>query len=217
MINVLVADDHDLVRTGITRMLADVEGILVVGEASSGEAAVDLARRLDVNVVLMDVKMPGIGGLEATRKITRSNPDIKVIAVTVCEDEPFPSRLLKAGASGYVTKGAGLDDMVNAIRMAAKGKRYISADIAQQMALKPYQDEDHASPFDQLSEREIQIAMMIVNCHKVQVISDKLCLSPKTVNSYRYRIFDKLGISSDVELTLLAVRHGMVDGESVAG
>ncbi|MCL6414828.1 UvrY/SirA/GacA family response regulator transcription factor [Aestuariirhabdus sp. Z084] len=217
MINVLVVDDHDLVRTGITRMLADVDGITVVGEAESGEAAVDFARRLDIHVILMDVKMPGIGGLEATRKITRSNPDIKVIAVTVCEDEPFPSRLLKAGASGYVTKGAGLDDMVNAIRMAAKGKRYISADIAQQMALKPFQDEEQSSPFDQLSEREIQITMMIVNCHKVQVISDKLCLSPKTVNSYRYRIFDKLGISSDVELTLLAVRHGMVDGESVAG
>ncbi|WP_207905780.1 UvrY/SirA/GacA family response regulator transcription factor [Aestuariirhabdus litorea] len=217
MIKVLVADDHDLVRTGITRMLADVEGILVVGEVNNGEAAVDLVRRVDVDVVLMDVKMPGIGGLEATRKIVRSNPDVKVIAVTVCEDEPFPSRLLKAGASGYVTKGAGLDDMVNAIRMAASGKRYVSADIAQQMALKPFQDEEASSPFDQLSEREIQIAMMIVNCHKVQVISDKLCLSPKTVNSYRYRIFDKLEISSDVELTLLAVRHGMVDSESIAG
>ncbi len=217
MINVLVVDDHDLVRTGITRMLSDVDGINVLGDVASGERAVDFVRQSDVDVVLMDVKMPGIGGLEATRKITRFNPEIKVIAVTVCDDEPFPSRLLKAGASGYVTKGAGLDDMVNAIRMAADGKRYISADIAQQLALKPFQDEEMNSPFDQLSEREIQITLMIVNCNKVQVISDKLCLSPKTVNSYRYRIFEKLDISSDVELTLLAVRHGMIDGESVAG
>lgn len=217
MIKVLVVDDHDLVRTGITRMLSDVEGVSVVGDVDSGERAVDFVRKMDVDIVLMDVKMPGIGGLEATRKISRFNPDIKVIAVTVCDDEPFPSRLLKAGASGYVTKGAGLEDMVSAIRMAAEGKRYISADIAQQLALKPFQDGDQGSLFDLLSEREIQITLMIVNCHKVQVISDKLCLSPKTVNSYRYRIFEKLGISSDVELTLLAVRHGMIDGESVAG
>ncbi len=214
LINILVADDHDLVRTGITRMLADVDGIEVVGEASSGEEAVELARKLKPNVVLMDVKMPGIGGLEATKKINRLGLDIKVIAVTVCQDEPFPSRLLQAGAAGYVTKGADLSDMVDAIHKAYQGKRYISPDIAQQLALKPFQ-QDNASPFDSLSEREIQIAMMIVNCHKVQAISDKLCLSPKTVNSYRYRIFDKLNISSDVELTLLAVKHGMLDAEAM--
>ncbi|MBU2705167.1 UvrY/SirA/GacA family response regulator transcription factor [Zooshikella marina] len=215
MIKILVADDHDLVRTGITRMLQDVNELEVVGEARSGEEAVDMARRLAPDVVLMDVKMPGIGGLEATRKITRSNPNVKIIAVTVCDDEPFPSRLLQAGASGYVTKGAILDEMVTAIRMAHQGKRYISPDIAQQLALKQFDQEGKQSPFDSLSEREIQIAMMIVNCHKVQAISDKLCLSPKTVNSYRYRIFDKLNISSDVELTLLAVKHGMLDAETI--
>ncbi|MGI0116525.1 UvrY/SirA/GacA family response regulator transcription factor [Zooshikella sp. RANM57] len=215
MIKILVADDHDLVRTGITRMLQDVNELEVVGEARSGEEAVDMARRLVPDVVLMDVKMPGIGGLEATRKITRSNPNVKIIAVTVCDDEPFPSRLLQAGASGYVTKGAALDEMVTAIRMAHQGKRYISPDIAQQLALKQFDQEGKQSPFDSLSEREIQIAMMIVNCHKVQAISDKLCLSPKTVNSYRYRIFDKLNISSDVELTLLAVKHGMLDTETI--
>ncbi|RDH44301.1 UvrY/SirA/GacA family response regulator transcription factor [Zooshikella ganghwensis] len=215
MIKILVADDHDLVRTGITRMLQDVNELEVVGEARSGEEAVDMVRRLAPDVVLMDVKMPGIGGLEATRKITRSNPNVKIIAVTVCDDEPFPSRLLQAGASGYVTKGAILDEMVTAIRMAHQGKRYISPDIAQQLALKQFDQEGKQSPFDSLSEREIQIAMMIVNCHKVQAISDKLCLSPKTVNSYRYRIFDKLNISSDVELTLLAVKHGMLDTETI--
>ncbi|MBU2713040.1 UvrY/SirA/GacA family response regulator transcription factor [Zooshikella harenae] len=215
MIKILVADDHDLVRTGITRMLQDVNELEVVGEARTGEEAVDMARRLAPDVVLMDVKMPGIGGLEATRKITRSNPNVKIIAVTVCDDEPFPSRLLQAGASGYVTKGAALDEMVTAIRMAHQGKRYISPDIAQQLALKQFDQEGKQSPFDSLSEREIQIAMMIVNCHKVQAISDKLCLSPKTVNSYRYRIFDKLNISSDVELTLLAVKHGMLDTETI--
>jgi len=209
LIRVLVVDDHDLVRTGITRMLADIDGLQVVGEADSGESALKLARELKPDVVLMDVKMPGIGGLEATRKLLRSHPDIKVVAVTVCEEDPFPTRLMQAGAAGYLTKGAGLDEMVQAIRLAFAGQRYISPQIAQQLALKSFQPQ--GSPFDALSEREIQIALMIVGCQKVQIISDKLCLSPKTVNTYRYRIFEKLSVTSDVELTLLAVRHGMVD------
>jgi DNA-binding NarL/FixJ family response regulator len=204
-----VVDDHDLVRSGITRMLADIEGLEVIGEADSGEAALKAVRESKPDVVLMDVKMPGIGGLEATRKLLRSHPDIKVVAVTACEEDPFPTRLLQAGAAGYLTKGAGLEEMVQAIRLAFAGQRYISPQIAQQLALKPYQSQ--TSPFDALSEREIQIALMIVGCQKVQIISDKLCLSPKTVNTYRYRIYEKLSVSSDVELTLLAVRHGMVD------
>ena len=210
LIRVLVVDDHDLVRTGITRMLADIDGLQVVGQAESGEESLIKARELKPDVVLMDVKMPGIGGLEATRKMMRSHPDIKVVAVTVCEEDPFPTRLLQAGAAGYMTKGAGLAEMVQAIRLVFAGQRYISPQVAQQLALKSFQPASD-SPFDALSEREIQIALMIVGCQKVQVISDKLCLSPKTVNTYRYRIFEKLSVKSDVELALLAVRHGMVD------
>lgn len=212
MIKVLVVDDHDLVRMGITRMLTDISGIKVVGEAASGEEALRLARELNPQVVLMDVKMPGIGGLEATRKLLRQDPDIRVVAVTVCDEEPFPSRLLKAGAAGYLSKGAALDEMIKAIRAVASGQRYISPEIAQQLALKNL-EEDKNSPFEALSEREMQITMMIVNCQKVQEISDRLFLSPKTVNSYRYRIFEKLGIDSDVELTLLAVRHGLLSAD----
>ncbi|AFN78094.1 response regulator transcription factor GacA [Stutzerimonas nitrititolerans] len=211
MIRVLVVDDHDLVRTGISRMLADVDGLQVIGQADSGEMAIRKARELKPDVVLMDVKMPGIGGLEATRKLLRSYPDIKVIAVTVCEEDPFPTRLLQAGAAGYLTKGAALEEMIQAIRMVFAGQRYISPQIAQHLALKAFQPQSNGSPFDLLSEREIQIALMIANCQKVQTISDKLCLSPKTVNTYRYRIYEKLTITSDVELALLAVRHGMVD------
>ncbi|UWG62572.1 response regulator transcription factor GacA [Stutzerimonas stutzeri] len=211
MIRVLVVDDHDLVRTGISRMLADISGLQVIGQADSGEDAIRKARELKPDVVLMDVKMPGIGGLEATRKLLRSYPDLKVIAVTICEEDPFPTRLLQAGAAGYLTKGAALEEMVQAIRMVFGGQRYISPQIAQQLALKSFQPQLSESPFDLLSEREIQIALMIANCQKVQSISDKLCLSPKTVNTYRYRIFEKLSITSDVELALLAVCHGMVD------
>ena len=210
MIKVLVVDDHDLVRSGIVRLLSDASGIDVIGEADCGEDAIKLCRELIPDVVLMDINMPGIGGLEATRKVARSNPDIKVIAVTACDDGPFASRLMQAGAAGFMGKGAEVDEMVRAILKVRSGQRYISPDIAQRMALKPFQ-EGSESPFDLLSEREMQTTLMIVGCNKVQEISDKLCVSPKTVNSYRYRIFEKLGIDGDVELTILAMKHGILD------
>lgn len=210
MIRILLADDHDLVRTGIERLLADVHDMSVIGHATSGEEAVQRSRELKPDVVLMDVRMPGIGGLEATRKITARDPAIKVIAVSAWDEDPLPSRLLQAGASGYVAKDAPFDDVIKAIRKVMAGQRYLSAGVAEQMALKQF-DGAATSPFEKLSERELQIAIMVVNCEKVQDIAEKLHLSPKTVNSYRYRLFEKLGISSDVELTYLAIKHGLVD------
>ncbi len=215
MIKVLVVDDHDLVRAGISRMLSDEEGIEVVGEACSGEVALDHVRTLCPNIILMDLRMPGIGGLEATRKIKRLDDEVKVIVVTALADDSYPARVMQSGASGFITKGADLSEMIRAIRVVHSGQRYISPEIAQKLALKPFIEEKDGTVFDRLSERELQIATMIVSCIKVQDISDKLCLSPKTVNSYRYRIFEKLGITSDVELTLLAVRHGILDTENI--
>src|SRR5580700_1500354 len=211
LIKVLLVDDHELVRMGIKRLLQDVQGIKVLGEAGSGEEAVRLAKELVPDVVVMDVHMPGIGGLEATRKMIRHNPDIKILALTIYGDEPYPSRLLQAGAVGYITKGCAAEEMIRAIRTIHSGQRYISSDIAQQLALKRFTKAEN-SPLDILSERELQIMLMITSGQKVQDISNKLCLSPKTVNSYRYRIFDKLNINSDVELTLLSIRLGLVEG-----
>ena len=211
MIKVLLVDDHELVRLGIKRLLQDVQGVKVIGEASTGEEAVTLSKELVPDVVIMDVHMPGIGGLEATRKMIRHNPDIKILALTIYEDEPYPSRLLQAGASGYITKGCDSDEMIRAIRTINSGQRYISPTIAQQIAIKRF-TKGEESPLDALSERELQIMLMITQGQKVQDISKKLCLSPKTVNSYRYRIFEKLNINSDVELTLMAVRLGMIEG-----
>ena len=197
---------------GIKRLLQDVQGLKVIGEAGTGEEAVLLAKELVPDVVVMDVHMPpGIGGLEATRKMIRHNPDIKILALTIYEDEPYPSRLLQAGASGYITKGCDPEEMIRAIRIIHAGQRYISPNIAQQIAIKRFTKGD-TSPLDLLSERELQIMLMITQGQKVQDISKKLCLSPKTVNSYRYRIFDKLSINSDVELTLMAMRLGMIEG-----
>lgn len=216
LIRVLIVDDHDLVRAGISRMLSDDDDIKVIDQAVTGEEAIEKVRRETPDVVLMDLRMPGIGGLEAMRRILRINEDIRLIAVTACADDPYPTRVMQAGAHAYITKGAGMDEMLRAIRRAASGQRYISPEIAQKMALSKFNDGDEEhSVFDELSERELQIAMMIVQCHKVQDISDKLCLSPKTVNTYRYRIFEKLGIESDVELALKAVKLGILDADEV--
>jgi len=214
LIKVLVVDDHELIRTGISRLLADFDKIKVVGEACNGEDGVARARTLRPDVVLMDANMPGIGGLEATRRLIRFDPDIKVIAVTVHNEEPYPTKFMQAGAAGYVTKGADIEEMVIAIRQVNSGKRYITPDIAQQMALKALNPDD-GSPFDILSEREMQVMLMITKGQKVQDISDQLFLSPKTVNSYRYRLFEKLSIENDVELTHLAIRHGVILSEKL--
>lgn len=210
MVRVLLVDDHDLVRVGVKSLLETANGIEVVGEASSGEDALKLVKELQPNVVLMDVKMPGIGGLEATKRIARQYPDTKVLVVTVYADEPYPSRVLQAGAMGYITKGTSLEEMVQAIKMVNVGKRYLSPEVAQQLALKHLNDESQ-SPFEQLSEREMQVLIMITSGQKVNEISDQLFLSPKTVNSYRYRLFEKLNVNSDVELTHLALKYNLID------
>ena len=211
MIKLLLVDDHDLVRTAIARMLRDTTDLNVIGEANSGEQAYSMVRELNPHVVLMDIRMPGIGGLEATRKIKQRFPEVKVLALSACEEEPFPTRLLQAGASGYLTKGACIDETVRAIRLVAAGGHYLSSAIAQQMALKAYDNKQLDNPFEQLSERELQVSLMIASGQKIQVISDLLCVSPKTVNTHRYRVFRKLNIENDVELALLAVRHNLVE------
>lgn len=209
MIKVLVADDHDLVRMGITRMLDDNTEIEVVGEADNGDSAVLQARALCPDVILLDVNMPNIDGVEATRRIKQHNANIKILAVSSLSVQPYPSMLLKAGVDGYITKGTPLDEMIRAIKKVHTGSRYFSHDVAEQLA-ETVLGEQTDSPFDALSEREKQVAMMVVNCQSTQQIADQLFVSAKTVNTYRYRIFEKLGIDSDVKLTHLAIRHGLV-------
>ena len=188
---------HELVRTGIRKILDEVKGLKVIGEASTGEEAVQFCRKNEPDVVLMDMNMPGIGGLEATKKIIRYSPDIKIIVLTVYTEDPIPTKVMQIGAAGYLTKSAGPDEMVNAIRAVNSGQRYITPDIAQQMALSQFKSSEE-NPFNLLSERELQIM-----------------LSSKTINSYRYRMFEKLNVGNDVELTHLAIRHGMLKTEKL--
>ncbi len=209
MIRVMLVDDHELVRTGVRRLLDDFDDIEVVVEASSGEEALSLVRDYLPEVVLMDVNMPGIGGVEATRQLLRLVPTLSIVAVTVYGEQPYPSRLLEAGVKGYITKQCGSSEIASAIRTAAKGEFYFSAQIAQKMAVNIAAA--GTSPFDGLSQREWQIMTMLARGDKVQGIADSLCLSPKTVSTYRYRLMEKLKVNTDVELAHLAIRHGVID------
>ncbi len=206
----MLVDDHDMVRTGLKRLLEDFSDLEVIAEASSGEEAIILAESHQPDIALMDLNMPGIGGLEATRKLIRSHSELKIIIVTMHNEGIFPQRLLNIGAMGYVTKEASINEIVNAIRQVMLNKRYISPEIAQQMALAGSKNHDK-SPFELLSERELQVLMLLMDGNKVNIISEKLCLSPKTVSTYRYRLYDKLGVKNDIELAKLALRYGIMD------
>lgn len=210
MIKVLIVDDHALVRMGIRRLLEDMSDVTVVADAENGEQALRLVKQHTPHVVLLDMKMPGIDGWEVTRRLKKSNPQIKVIAVTAMCSDLLSTRVLQLGAMGYLTKESGAEEMAAAIRKVAKGEKYLSAEIAQKMAINSVQ-ELHDSPFETLSEREMQVMLMITSGMSVQEISERLFLSSKTINGYRYRLFEKLGIKNDVELTYLAMKHRIIE------
>lgn len=210
MIRVLIVDDHALVRMGIRRLLDDLPDVDVVAEAEDGETALSMVKLHQPDVVLLDMKMPGIDGWEVTRRLKKTNPQVNVIAVTALSTEPLPSRVLQLGAMGYLTKESGLEEMAAAIRKVVKGEKYLSAAIAQKMAISSL-EAPQDSPFDVLSEREMQVMLMITRGLTVQDIAARLFLSTKTINGYRYRIFEKLAIKNDVELTYMAMKHRVIE------
>jgi len=214
MIKILLVDDHDLVRSGLKSILESNPDFSVMHELNTGEAAVDYLHSSDQplpDLVLMDINMPGIGGIEATRRIKQKNNAIKVIAVTALREDPFPSQLLKAGAEGYITKGCDAAEMFNAIHTVMSGKQYLAAQISEKISLSKINGDDPETPFAGLSDREMQVMLMVTQGHSNQDISDTLFLSPKTVSTYRHRLFEKLKVKNDVELTHMAIRHGVID------
>ena len=208
-IRVYLVDDHALVRAGMKMILAGEVDIEVVGEADTGEFALDQVRQIKPDVVLCDIHLPGLSGLEVTERITRSLPTTKVIAVSVLEDGPMPKRLLDAGASGYVGKGGDASELIRAVREVARGKRYLASSIAQKIALANVTG--GASPFDELSGRELEVSMLLMRGLRQEEIAKRLSLSAKTVNTHKSRAFEKLGIRDTVALARLASQYGMVD------
>lgn len=205
MIRVLLVDDHELVRSGIEALLNAVEDITVTAVCDCGEKALEVIGDEPVDVVLMDVNMPGMGGFEACRRILHTFPKIKIIGLSVHNGGPVPQQLLKLGVVGFVSKGSPVSEMVTAIRTVMAGRRYLCQDVASNLAFQSLSG-DEASPFFQLSQREAEVAQMILRGNGIQEIAQALELSDKTVNTYRYRLYAKLKIKNDVELTRLAVK-----------
>ena len=210
LISVLLTDDHALVRTGIRRLLEDSKQVTIVGEADCGEDSLKLAQSLKPDVILMDVNMPGIGGVEACRRILQRNPKQKIIVLTIHNEQTFPKRLLEIGAKGYLTKECGVDEMIHAIKQVNNGSAYIAPSIAQQLALSLLPGNED-NPIDKLSRREFQVMLMISHGETNIEISEKLCLSPKTISTYRLRVLEKLGAHNEVDLIKIAVEQGMVE------
>jgi two-component system invasion response regulator UvrY len=205
----MVVDDHELVRIGLRHILAEYPSIHIAGEAPDGETAIRLNRELKPDVVLLDVCLPGLSGFEVTSRLKQASPDLGIIILTIHEQAPYPAQLLEAGASGYLTKGCPATELVQAIKTVARGGRHIGSKVAQEMALQMLPG-GKSSPFDELSAREMEVMLMLADGRKIADIADIMHLSPKTVATYKYRIFDKLNTRSDVDMTRMALRYGIV-------
>lgn len=208
-IRVFIVDDHALVRTGLRMILSTQTDIEVLGEADSGETALPLIRRLKPDVVLCDLHLPGVSGLELTERIVKGDHGTRVVIVSVLEDGPLPKRLLEAGASGYVGKAGDGSELLNAVRQVARGRRYLASSVAQHLALAGIGGGD--SPIDGLTARELEIGLLLVQGLRQHDIAQRLSLSPKTVNTHKSRLFEKLGIGDSVALARTLKQYGLLD------
>lgn len=212
LIRVVLVDDHALVRSGIRRILDGVADIDVVGEAESGEAGVAMCRELAPDIVIMDKHMPGIGGLEATRRVLAQRRT-RVICLTVDTVGPLPRVMLEMGALGFLTKSCAPDEMIEAVHQVHAGDRYLSKKVAQQIAEQSLSG-GSVSPFDDLSTRELQVCVLLATGQSSTQISRNLNLSPKTVSTYRARIFQKTDCESIVDLVRKALDFGLLEADA---
>lgn len=208
MINIILADDHALVRTGLKRLIDDVEGLSIVGEAENGRDAVQRVKELNPDVAILDINMPELNGIQATEILRRDYPELKIIIISMHSDELFPQRLLKAGANAYLTKDSEIEEISHAIHEVMEDRSYICTEVVQKLAVAKNKG---GSPFKNLSKRELEVLGLMIKGMKVSDISDKLCLSPKTVSTYRYRLLGKLSVQNDIELTKLAMQYGFIE------
>ncbi len=209
MIGVVLVDDHALVRSGFRMLLSQHPDIAVLGEAGSGEDALPLIRQLKPQVVICDLHLPGISGLDVVERLVRAQSPAKVVVVSVQEDGPLPRRVLEAGALGYISKGCPEHELLGAVRDAARGKRFIGADIARRLAAGAIDGE--RSPLDLLSPRELEVAALLCQGLRMTDIARRLSLSAKTIATHKYRVYDKLGVRDEVSLARLASQYGMLD------
>jgi two-component system, NarL family, invasion response regulator UvrY len=208
-INVMLVDDHAVVRMGFKMLLEMSSDIKVVAEAENGEQAIKLFPEHQPDVIVMDITMPGIGGLEAIERIKARDDHAKILVLSAHEDSVHPKRVLNAGAMGYLTKRSAAEELIKAIRTVASGKRYLEASVAQQMAIQQLSGE--TNPVDVLSEREFEVFMSLAKGKTTNEIADTLCLSPRTVGTHLYNIKQKLNANNSAEIALIAMRSGLID------
>jgi two-component system invasion response regulator UvrY len=210
MIRVLLVDDHAVVRTGFRLLLQSLADVSVVAEAESGEAACQRYLELTPDVVVMDLAMPGMGGMEALRRIRARHPQARVLALSAHDDPMHARRALQEGALGYLSKRSAPETLVEAVTTVAGGRRYLDAALAQKLALAEIEGAAKP-PIEQLSEREFDVFIRLARGATVQKIAEDLKLSASTVGTHLYNIKQKLQVANQSELTLLAIRHGLIE------
>jgi two-component system invasion response regulator UvrY len=208
-VRVMLVDDHAVVRMGFRLLLQSTPDIQVAAEAETGEEAVRRFAELKPDVVVMDISMPGIGGLEAIGRILAREPMARILVLSAHEDAMHARRVLKAGAAGYLTKRSAAEELIQAIRQVAQGKTYLEPGIAQQLAVQQLAGEK--GPVDMLSEKEFKVFLALAKGQSVAEIAEIMSLSPRTIGTHLYNIKQKLGASNQAELTILAVRAGLIE------
>ena len=209
-IELILVDDHAVVRSGLRRLLELNKRIEVIAEADSGEQAYQFYGELEPDVVVMDISMPGMGGLESARRIIKRYASAKIVIFSMHESASFASQALKSGVKGYVTKTGAPEDLTRAVLEVANGKTFLSAEIAQKIALEALSG--HDEPIHQLSGREFEVFRLLAEGKKVEEIAEMLKISQKTVANYYTMIKQKLGVTSPIDMVRLAIRHGLVEG-----
>lgn len=207
---VILVDDHDVVRSGLKRLLESDKNIEVIAEAESGEQAYQLFGEMQPDVVVMDISMPGMGGLEAAQRIIKRNTLARIIIFSMHENASFAKQALKAGVRGYVTKTGSSTDLITAVNDVMSGKTFLSPQIAQNIALQTLMGDD--DPVQQLSSREFEVFRLLADGKRIEEVAEMLKISQKTVANYYTIIKQKLNVSSPVEMVRLAIRHGLIEG-----
>lgn len=213
MIDVVIVDDHELVRAGFRMILEGESDFRVTGEAGDAESGLRLIKQHRPDVALVDVHLPGASGLDLTERLHRADSPTRVVVLTAIENSRLPRRLLEAGAVGYLTKGCPASELLTAVRKASRGQRYLAPAVAQQLALDSVDGSE--SPFDKVTARELEVALMLVRGVMIKEIGARLNLSPKTVSTYKQRLFEKLEIDNAIALAHLVNAYGLGEPEQV--
>jgi two-component system invasion response regulator UvrY len=210
MIKILIADDHAIVREGLKRIVAETADMVVADEATNGHEVLDKVSNNEYNVVILDISMPGRGGVDILKQLKGQRPHLPILILSMHPEEQYAVRVLKAGAAGYLTKESAPDELITAIKRVSSGRKYVSSSLAEKLAFDLERDTE-LSYHETLSDREYQVLCMIASGKRAQEIAEELCLSVKTVSTYRSRILEKMKMKNNAELMRYAIKHELVE------